>query len=71
MAVPTDGMSDDYCAGYLVGATDGDGTMREREDGKEYRERQWYRRVAVTSRQLSGLGFSSRRNRLTVEPVRT
>ena len=44
-------MSDAYCAGYLVGATDGDGTMREKEEGKAYRDQQWYWRVAVTSSQ--------------------
>ena len=45
-------MSDDYCAGYVVGATDGDGTMCEGINGKQYREKQWYWRVAVTSRQV-------------------
>ena len=33
-APPADGFKDDYCAGYLAGATDGDGTMRERVEGK-------------------------------------
>ena len=50
-AEPANGMSDDYCAGYLVGATDGDGTMRERVGGRPYREEQWYWRVAVSFRQ--------------------
>jgi len=45
------GFSDDYCAGYVVGATEGDGTMSEGQEGREYREKQWYWRVAVTSRQ--------------------
>ncbi len=44
-------ISDDYCAGYIAGATDGDGTMSEPEDDKQYREKQWYWRVAVTARQ--------------------
>src|SRR5262249_26167785 len=43
--------SDAYCAGYLVGATDGDGTMREPIEGKQYREHQWYWRIAVSARQ--------------------
>ena len=42
---------DDYCAGYIVGATEGDGTMCEGEEGRQYREKQWYWRIAVTSRQ--------------------
>ena len=50
-AEPAEGMSDDYCAGYIAGATDGDGTMSEGEDGKQYREKQWYWRVAVSGRQ--------------------
>lgn len=50
-AQPLNGLSDDYCAGYIVGATEGDGTMSEGEEGKQYREKQWYWRVAVTERQ--------------------
>jgi len=44
-------MSDDYCTGYIVGATDGDGTMSEGANGKQYRDKQWYWRVAVTYKQ--------------------
>ncbi len=51
-ATPSAGMSDLYCAGYLCGATDGDGTMRERNGTTPYRQLQWYWRVAVTSRQV-------------------
>ena len=50
-AAPSGEFSDDYCAGYIVGATEGDGTMSEEEAGKQYREKQWYWRVAVTERQ--------------------
>src|SRR5437899_67091 len=49
-------MTDDYCAGYLAGATDGDGTMRERVDITPYREAQWYWRVAVSAQQREFIG---------------
>jgi protein gp37 len=50
-AEPAGDMSDDYCAGYIVGASDGDGTMSKGENGKPYREKQWYWRVAVAHKQ--------------------
>lgn len=49
-------MTDDYCAGYLAGATDGDGTMRERVGTTPYREAQWYWRVAVSAQQAEFIG---------------